>query len=525
MINYIIQVLLFQTLFLAMYDFFLSKETFFVKNRWYLLATPILSFVLPLIKIPTFQRVVPEEITILLPEIILSPQRVIEQTTIYQSIDYLDILFIAGLSIFFVIFLIKLYKLSQLIIKYKIEDKGSYKLIILPETKKAFSFLHYVFLGGDINDSDKEKIIEHELIHSKQKHTYDLLFFELLKVVMWFNPLLYVYQKRIATVHEYISDATVVKSTPKETYINKLINELFDVENITFVNQFSKHSLIKKRIMMITKKKSKQMKQAKYLLLLPVLLSMLFYTACSDESLFEDAKVEKELQTIYMELQDGVTEREGKKMTYMDYYLGVGKPKGVEVDYKDLSDVEKEEFDAVKYSSDSMVASKNYKNYFNFKVYDKGSKRKVLALSFDFYNMKRDKEEVLSVTKKDKKETSSIYLKDIPFSVAEKVPTFPGCPENDKKCFNKNLQKHFTQNFNSDLVNQLGLKSGKKRLIMLFKIDKEGYVKEIKSKAPHKSLEEEGIRVINLLPKMLPGEYKGKLVVVKYVLPVRLDVK
>ena len=78
MMNYIIQVILFQVLFLAIYDFFLSKETFFTKNRWYLISTPILSFLLPFIKIPTFQKAVPQEFIIYLPEIFLSPEKVIQ---------------------------------------------------------------------------------------------------------------------------------------------------------------------------------------------------------------------------------------------------------------------------------------------------------------------------------------------------------------------------------------------------------------------------------------------------------------
>ena len=99
---------------------------------------------------------------------------------------------------------------------------------------------------------------------------------------MWFNPLLYIYQKRITTVHEYISDAIILKSADKKLYMNTLVNQLFDVENISFVNQFYKHSQLKKRIMMITKEKSNKMKQTKYLLLVPILASMLFYTACSN---------------------------------------------------------------------------------------------------------------------------------------------------------------------------------------------------------------------------------------------------
>ena len=79
MINYILQVILFQVLFLAVYDFFLSKETFFTKNRWYLLSTPVLSFLIPFIKIPTFQKAVPQEYIVYLPEIVLSPEKVIQE--------------------------------------------------------------------------------------------------------------------------------------------------------------------------------------------------------------------------------------------------------------------------------------------------------------------------------------------------------------------------------------------------------------------------------------------------------------
>lgn len=93
MINYILQVILFQVLFLAIYDFFLSKETFFTKNRWYLISTPVLSFILPFIKIPTFRKAVSEEFIIYLPEIVLSPEKVIQEISFYQSINYTAVLF------------------------------------------------------------------------------------------------------------------------------------------------------------------------------------------------------------------------------------------------------------------------------------------------------------------------------------------------------------------------------------------------------------------------------------------------
>ena len=112
MINYILQIILFQVFFLAFYDFFLSKETFFTKNRWYLLATPILSFVLPLIKIPTFQKAVPKEYIVQLPEIFLSPEKVLKKTAMYQSVSelrYINVLFGIGVVLFSILFLIKFF--------------------------------------------------------------------------------------------------------------------------------------------------------------------------------------------------------------------------------------------------------------------------------------------------------------------------------------------------------------------------------------------------------------------------------
>ena len=284
MINYILQVILFQVLFLAIYDFFLSKETFFTKNRWYLISTPVLSFILPFIKIPTLQRAVPEEFIIYLPEILLSPNKVIQQTSFYQSINYTVVLFWLGVSFFSLLFLMKLYKIVSLTRKYEVYKKAGYTLVLLPNQTKAFSFFNFIFLGKEIPKSQQVQIIDHELVHSKQKHSFDLLFFEFLKIMMWFNPIIFLYQKRITLVHEYISDEVVAKSETREIYINNLLSNFFQVESIAFVNQFYNQTFIKKRIIMMKKTQSKQINQLKYLLLMPVLASMLFYTSCTSKA-------------------------------------------------------------------------------------------------------------------------------------------------------------------------------------------------------------------------------------------------
>jgi hypothetical protein len=283
MINYIIQIVFFQVIFLAVYDLFLRKETFFKWNRVYLLMTPILSFIIPLLKFESFKSGVSEEYIVLLPEVVFNPQIVIEQTFNTQEVsNYSFPIFYVGFAIFSIVFLIKLFKIIQLLNRSKILKRTNYKLIIVDGKNSAFSFFNYIFVGKSQFENKELQIIKHELVHSKQYHTLDLLFFELLKIITWFNPLIYIYQNRITLLHEYISDAEVVKETDKNSYFNKLLKETFEIENISFVNQFYKQSLIKKRIMMIAKEKSQSVKQFKYLLLIPVLASMLFYVSCTD---------------------------------------------------------------------------------------------------------------------------------------------------------------------------------------------------------------------------------------------------
>jgi protein TonB len=112
---------------------------------------------------------------------------------------------------------------------------------------------------------------------------------------------------------------------------------------------------------------------------------------------------------------------------------------------------------------------------------------------------------------------------EVPFSVIENVPEYPGCEKGSnaekRKCMSKKIEKFVQHKFNTDLAGDLGL-TGKQRINVIFKIDKNGNVTSVRSRAPHPRLEKEAARVINLLPKMKPGRQRGKAVVVPYSLPI-----
>ena len=132
----------------------------------------------------------------------------------------------------------------------------------------------------------------------------------------------------------------------------------------------------------------------------------------------------------------------------------------------------------------------------------------------------------------DEEPEDDIILEDdepigIPF--ISKVPVFSGCEnlseKEARKCFDKKMNKHVRRHFNTDLANELGLKSGRNKILTEFVIDKSGNIKDIKIRAPHAKLKKETQRVINKIPSFTPGENNGSPVNVRYALPINFQVQ
>lgn len=117
---------------------------------------------------------------------------------------------------------------------------------------------------------------------------------------------------------------------------------------------------------------------------------------------------------------------------------------------------------------------------------------------------------------------------EVPFAVIENVPIYPGCEKGNnaakKACMSEKIAKFVQKKFNTELAGELGL-SGRQRINVIFKIDKNGNITGVRSRAPHPRLEAEAARVINMLPKMKPGMQRGKAVIVPYSLPIVFQVQ
>ena len=118
-------------------------------------------------------------------------------------------------------------------------------------------------------------------------------------------------------------------------------------------------------------------------------------------------------------------------------------------------------------------------------------------------------------------------IENIPFAIVEEVPIYPGCTgtkEQKRQCLQDKIRIHVNKKYNLNLPQELGLSPGKKKVFVLFKIDKDGNISDARARGPHKRLEKEAIRVVNLLPKMTPGKQRGRSVSVSYTLPITLIV-
>jgi hypothetical protein len=254
-------------LFYLIYRIFLSKETFFRTNRLYLLFAIPLSFIIPLINIAS-----PFVSAKNLGARYFSSQGAGAATHSFSIVDIVWIVYSIGALFSLVCFGYKIAQLFTLIRKYGYQKCGKLKLVYIEEDTAPFSFFNYFFLNkSNISQHDLLRIIDHELVHINQHHTIDLIIIELLTIVEWFNPFVRPYKKSLKETHEYLADNQVIAQGFSRAKYQLLIFEQHVGMNLfEFVNNFN-HSLIKRRITMMTKGKSKSWAKSKFLLMIPVI--------------------------------------------------------------------------------------------------------------------------------------------------------------------------------------------------------------------------------------------------------------
>ena len=272
------------TLLYSIYWLFLKKDTFFNRNRIFLAVSILFSMIIPLINIQLAPGTDSFAQFIQLDEVLISPEMSRSFTSILlaKSVSLLLVIYLLGFSFFSGILIFRLYQIWNWIQKGESSSIGKIKIIRVRQNISPFSFFNWVFLPENHSaELENEEIINHEKVHIQQVHTLDLLVSELLIVFQWFNPIVWLYRFSFKEIHEYTADSLVLKKgTNLNNYQNLIMNQIFGIQFFPVGNNFNK-SLIKKRIIMMTKSKSSKAANIKLLFMVPAILLLVLNFSCS----------------------------------------------------------------------------------------------------------------------------------------------------------------------------------------------------------------------------------------------------
>lgn len=293
MIPYIINAGLILTGCLAFYKILLTRETFYRLNRYILVTCLAVSFSLPLVRVPqqwSFRKA-EQTIVVTAPEIKLPENNaatvkqqpsppVNSKTTASTGISFQQVmtwlvyLYWFGVIVFAMNFLLQVAVLLYRAYTRPVILDGKFRIVEVSGDKAPCSFGNNIFINPEKYEWETyNQILQHEKVHIRQGHSFDILLAEIVLIFQWFNPFAWVYRKEIENNLEFLTDDQMVQREKVEaaTYqlsLLKVSAPHFPLSVTTNYNQ----SLLKKRIAMMNAKKSNMHTAWKYFFLLPVLV-------------------------------------------------------------------------------------------------------------------------------------------------------------------------------------------------------------------------------------------------------------
>lgn len=317
----------------GVYILIFEKEKMHRFNRFFLLFSLVFSLAVPAISIDSTPTAIREplyefEHSITNPESIplinSSPKPT--QTQEEQPFDYPNIVLYLMALVYVLIGTLFSYRLIRnmylLMSKAKkeriVEYKGA-KLVLVENQVAPHSFLGYMFIHeGSYNKGHLDKhIITHELAHIKQRHSIDILFVEILKVVFWFNPVLQYYKKAMQLNHEFLADQSVIDSTLGIANYQSLLLNQIDLANNPALASSLNYSLTKKRLTMMRKKTSRTKALLIQATIWPLLAMFVLVFSAKAEAQDQANTSGSELvdEALRLTLKESLTDEERKKLS------------------------------------------------------------------------------------------------------------------------------------------------------------------------------------------------------------------
>lgn len=193
--------------------------------------------------------------------------------------------YLAGVLAVIIWIFSQLFQILKLLFTSKRKKHEGFRYVINKNILAPFSFFSIIFLPEELDGTEESNIVvRHETIHVSELHSLDMLLANLLAAFMWFNPLVWQMRSSIQLVHEYLADeGTLVSGINRNVYMTLILNRATEGRLIPLYSGFNR-SLIKKRMIMLTKRNAFKRNNYKIVALIPLVLFMLFTVACVNGS-------------------------------------------------------------------------------------------------------------------------------------------------------------------------------------------------------------------------------------------------
>jgi hypothetical protein len=298
MLTYFLQVNLCWLLFYGLYYILLSRETFFTLNRIYLIISLLAGLILPFmadwLRMET-PLVAPVLDSIMLPTFVVGMQTQVQGMVLPQMPFNTEggnvwswgmvfsAIYFMGVGAMSLRFVMGLYRLFRTFKTAQFTQKDGVLVAYTEGVIQPFSFFNFIFINNKaLQSSDFQNIIAHEKAHAKQGHSFDVVFLEILNIVFWCSPFVYLYKNSLRIVHEYLADAAVLRSVSKRQYGYLLVQQAQGGKAFALANPF--FSQLKKRLIMMARNPSKRRALGKYAFAFPVFLLLVSFLASPDNA-------------------------------------------------------------------------------------------------------------------------------------------------------------------------------------------------------------------------------------------------
>jgi len=291
LLNYLLEVNISLVLFMLVYVLLLRGETQFSFKRIYLLFSLVASFVFPLFhfSLPASTELVPSVSRVMpaywLPGLNVNGNHGNVAPT-KAGVNFWIVIEWNYLAVLTLLIILLLYRVASIIYLFKTSLTYRWRKFIVSETdedKPTFSFFHFILIGqaNQLNPTEKEDILVHESAHVQKLHSLDILVVNIVAIVCWFNPVVYLYKKALVQLHEFEADDLAIKGKDTDAYCGLLAKVALNSAGFPLGNHFN-NSLTLKRIQMMKsiKNKIRNWKMVMLVVLVPVLF---FAIACQDQ--------------------------------------------------------------------------------------------------------------------------------------------------------------------------------------------------------------------------------------------------